>query len=185
MAANRVSRVMNAVHADRGRMFERRERMRPGCLVISMVVTAVTTTGCARQASIEPIATIEQIMEATVEPVSNAIFDAAVWVNGEQVGGPKTDEDWKLLEADAMMLAETTNLLLMNGRAKDQTGWVTRTQALREAAVETAKAAQARNIDAIFMAGTHIYEACTGCHLQYMPALTAPPRPNTNGASQH
>ena len=114
-------------------------------------------------------------METTVEPVANAVFDAAVWENGVQVGGPKTADEWKAVQANALMLAETTNLLLMNGRAKDQVGWTIRTQAMKDAAMEAARAAEAKSTPAIFDAGTHIYQACTGCHQQYIPNLNAPP----------
>ena len=100
---------------------------------------AVTAAGCSRGPSLEPVATIGQIMETTVEPVSNAVFDAAVWENGQRVGGPKTPDDWKTVQANALMLAETTNLLLMPGRAKDRLGWVIRTQAMKDAAFEAAK----------------------------------------------
>lgn len=130
---------------------------------------------CSRGPALQPIATIAQIMETTVEPVSNAVFDAAVWENGVQVGGPKTADDWKAVQANALMLAETANLLLMNGRAKDQVGWTFRTEAMRDAALEAARAADARSTQAIFNAGTHIYQSCTGCHLQYIPNLNAPP----------
>ena len=116
-------------------------------------------------------------MEASVEPLSNAVFDAAVWVNGVQVGGPKTDNDWKLVQANALTLAETGNLLLMGSRAKDQTGWITRTQAMMDAAREAARAAESKNVNAVFNAGGKIYQACTGCHLQYIPNLNAPPQP--------
>jgi hypothetical protein len=133
------------------------------------------TSACSKGQELQPIATVEQIMETTVESAANVVFDAAVWENGVQVGGPKTADDWKMVQANALMLAETTNLLLMTGRAKDQSGWPVRAQALRDAAIEAAKAAEAKNTQAIFDAGTHVYQACTGCHLQYIPNLNAPP----------
>jgi cytochrome c2 len=86
------------------------------------------------------------------------------------------------VEANALMLAETCNLLLMPGRAKDQSAWVTRTREMKNAAMEAARAAAAKNTDAIFNAGTHIYQACTGCHLQYVPRLVAPASPSTKNA---
>jgi hypothetical protein len=150
--------------------------IRSACIV-ALGLVAVIATGCSAPASFQPVATVEQIMEASVEPTSNAVFDAAVWVNGVQVGGPKSDDDWKMVKANALMLAETGNLLLMGSRMKDQTGWVTRTQAMMDAANEAAKAADAKNTDAIFNAGTKIYQACTGCHLQYInPATIKPSR---------
>jgi hypothetical protein len=146
-----------------------------GAWLPALAALLVAAAACSRRPALEPIATIEQIMETTIEPVSNAVFDAAVWENGVQVGGPQTEDDWKLVQANALMLAETANLLLMDGRAKDQVGWPIRTQAMKEAALEAAKAAEAKSTQAIFDAGTHIYQACTGCHLQYIPNLNAPP----------
>jgi hypothetical protein len=146
-------------------------KMRLRSLWGAVVFALVSGAGCAKT-ELTPIATIEQIMETAVAPVSDKVFDAAVWVNGEQIGGPRTDEDWKMVEANALMLAETGNLLLMGSRMKDQVGWVTRTHAMMDAANEAAKAAAAKNIDGVFNAGTKIYQACTGCHLQYInPAV--------------
>jgi len=144
-------------------------------LVGASLLLSLATVSCSNRADVAPIATLEQIMETTIEPVSDRVFEAAVWENGVQIGGPKTDDDWKLVQANAMMLAETCNLLLMPGRAKDDGGWRIRTQAMKEAALEAAKAADARNTDAILNAGTHIYQACLGCHLQYIPQMVAPP----------
>jgi hypothetical protein len=140
--------------------------------VVAAGAFAVIAAGCSTQPSYQPVATIEQIMEASVEPASSAVFDAAVWMNGVQVGGPKTDDDWKMVQANALMLVETGNLLLMGSRMKDQTGWVTRTQAMMDAANDAARAADAKNTEAIFNAGTKIYQACTGCHLQYINPAT-------------
>jgi len=86
----------------------------------------------------------------------------------------------QMVEANALMLAETGNLLLMGSRMKDQTGWVTRTQAMMDAANEAAKAAAAKNTDAVFIAGGKIYQACTGCHLQYINPATVKPHAGEN-----
>src|SRR5438128_7235921 len=142
----------------------------------AIIVALVSGVGCSKT-ELRPVATVEQIMETTVEPVSNKVFDAAAWENGVQVGGPKTDDDWKMVEANAVMLAETGNLLLMGSRMKDQAGWVTRTQAMMDAANQAAKAAEAKNTEPIFNAGGKIYQACLGCHLQYInPATIKPSR---------
>jgi hypothetical protein len=153
--------------------------MRSDSVTGAVLFALLSSVGCSKT-ELTPIATVEQIMETTVEPVADKVFDAAVWVNGEQVGGPKTDEDWKMVEANALMLAETGNLLLMGSRMKDQTGWVTRTQAMMDAANEAPKAAAAKNTGEVFTAGAKIYDACTGCHPQYINPLTAPPRPGAN-----
>jgi hypothetical protein len=144
-------------------------------LVALSLLLSISAASCSRRTDVAPIATLEQIMETAIEPVSDRVFEAAVWENGVRIGGPKTDDDWKLVQANAMMLAETCNLLLMPGRAKDDVGWPTRTQAMKDAALEAARAAEARDTDAILAAGTHIYQACLGCHLQYIPQMVAPP----------
>src|SRR5215208_5939406 len=138
------------------------------CAFVVLGCVAAGAAGCSREPELRPIATVEQIMEATIEPVSNAVFDAAVWVNGVQVGGPKNDNDWHMLEANARVLAETGNLLMIGSRAKDQAGWLTRTRSMMDAANEAADAAHRKDIDGLFSAGTKIYQACTGCHLQYI-----------------
>jgi hypothetical protein len=125
-------------------------------------------SACSRHDTYTPVATVEQIMETTIESTSGAVFDAAVWENGVQVGGPKTDDDWKMVQANALMLAEAGSLLMMGSRAKDQTGWMTRSQALIDAALLASKAAEAKRIDAVFDAGGKIYLACNGCHQQYI-----------------
>jgi hypothetical protein len=145
--------------------------MRSRSLAGAILIALLSGAACSNE-ELTPIASVEQIMETAVEPVAYKVFDAAVWVNGVQVGGPQTDGDWKMVEANALMLAETGNLLLMGSRMKDQTGWVTRTHAMMDAANEAARAAAAKNTDAVFNAGTKIYQACTGCHLQYInPAV--------------
>jgi hypothetical protein len=145
--------------------------------IAALGAAAAIATACSTQPSYQPVATIEQIMEASVEPASNAVFDAAAWENGVQVGGPKTEDDWKMVQANALMLVEAGNLLLMGPRMKDQGGWVVRTQAMMDAANEAARAAESKNTEAIFNAGTKIYLACMGCHLQYInPPTTKPPR---------
>lgn len=150
--------------------------MRMRSLVVGVSASAVMAgSACSHQPPYQPVATVEEIMETTVEPVANAVFDAAAWTNGVRVGGPRTDDDWKMVRANAMMLAETGNLLMMGSRARDE-GWIIRTQAMMDAANEAAKAADAKNVDAIFNAGTKIYQSCTGCHLQYINPATVRPQ---------
>jgi len=43
---------------------------------------------------------------------------------------------------------------------------------MMDAANEAARAAAAKNTDGVFNAGTKIYQACTGCHLQYINPAT-------------
>src|SRR5262245_46881091 len=69
-------------------------------LLVGMVSPAV-----AQSPPFQPVATISQIMSAITLPYS----DALVYI---QRSPPKTDRDWELLEMQALMLAESGNLLM-------------------------------------------------------------------------
>jgi hypothetical protein len=113
-------------------------------------------------------ASLEQLMEATVTPASNAVFDAAVWINGEPVNLPKTAADWEIVEHGAITLAEVSNLLLMPGRAKDWGDWRRYAHDLNAAARAAERAALNKNVDEVLQAGDQIYQACTNCHRKYL-----------------
>jgi hypothetical protein len=53
-------------------------------LVVASLILSIASVSCSRRAAVEPIAALEQIMETTIEPVSDRAFDAAVWDNGVQ-----------------------------------------------------------------------------------------------------
>ncbi len=146
--------------------------------VIALVLLVASGAACTSQpegiapaaqpARFKPVATVEGLMEATVEPASNAIFDSAVWVNGELVGAPTTDEDWARVEHGALTLAESGNLLMMAPRAMDDGAWMQMALALVDTAMVAHKAAQSKSVDAMLRAGSQVYDACTNCHATYL-----------------
>ena len=136
--------------------------------LLSAGLLLVLTTACRQQTPFKPVTTVKQLMTATIEPSAEAVFDAAVWENGVSVGAPSSDEEWSEVRNSALTLAESGNLLMMSPRAKDQGGWMNRSEALIDAGVAAARAAETKDLDAVFVAGGHIYEACTAYHQQYM-----------------
>jgi hypothetical protein len=145
-------------------------------VLASGIVGLVLTTACSQPAPFKPVTTVKELMKATIEPTAEVVFDAAVWENGVSVGAPKNDEEWNEVRNNALTLAESGNLLMMAPRARDGLGWMTRSQALVDAGVGAAKAAESRNLDDVFLAGGQIYRACTGCHQQYMSNVQQGPR---------
>ena len=135
---------------------------------LSASLLLVLTTACSQQTPFKPVTTVKELMTATIEPTAEVVFDAAVWENGVSVGAPKNDEEWNEVRNNALTLAESGNLLMMSPRAKDHAGWMSRSEALIDAGMAAAKAAETRDLDAVFVAGGHIYETCTACHQQYM-----------------
>ena len=63
------------------------------------------------------MATISEIMVAITLPYS----DALLYIERNP---PKDDRDWETLQYQALMLAESGNLLMMKGRAKNQGLWI-------------------------------------------------------------
>jgi hypothetical protein len=113
-------------------------------------------------------ASLEQLMEATITPASNAIFDSAVWTNGEPANLPDTDAEWETVEHGAITLAESANLLLMPGRVKDWGEWRRFAHDLHAGARAAERAALNKNVDDVLQAGDLIYQACTNCHRKYL-----------------
>ena len=67
------------------------------------------------------------------------------------------------------MLAESADLLLIGGRARNEatlTRWAT---ALRETSERAMKAARSKDAAAIETASDEVYQACEGCHKIYLP----------------
>jgi hypothetical protein len=138
-----------------------------------LIGAAVIVSRCggpdAPAARYQPVATVDQVMDAIVIPSSQAIFDAVVYDNGVLVQAPKADDDWFGLQMHALAVAEAGNLLLMPPRAKDTGDWQTMSHAMTDAAVKVARAAEAKDIDGLLATGGEMYAACTGCHRKYLP----------------
>jgi hypothetical protein len=115
------------------------------------------------------VGTVQQVMEGIVVPGSQVVFDAAVWSNGVLQGAPSTEEDWHRVEDGALTVAEAANLLMMSPRAKDNEQWMKNATALNAAGTVAFQAAESRDINRVFDAGSQVYAACTNCHRQYAP----------------
>jgi hypothetical protein len=91
---------------------------------------------------------------------SDAIFNV-----GRDV--PSNDEAWLAVHNSALMLAESGNLLMIGGRARDTAEWMEMSQELVDAGVAAVKAVEARDVDALLGAGDQIVVVCAKCHEPY------------------
>jgi hypothetical protein len=136
---------------------------------LTIAVALLTMTpllACARQEPAAPsplreIATNKQIMNAMIVPSSNAVFN----VTAEE---PKNDDDWMGVQNQAIVLAESGNLLMIGNRIQDDGDWITFSQAFIDASQATLKAAESENVDAVSLAGDKLLETCSLCHDKYM-----------------
>ena len=119
---------------------------------------------------IKAIATVEEVMHGMVIPSAQVAWGASGKIytkDGVEERQPKTENDWINVEAAATTLTEAGNLLMMEGRAKDQGRWMDRAKALREAGDSLHQAAKARDVAALFERGGNLFDACQGCHFDY------------------
>ena len=63
------------------------------------------------------VGTMSDLMVKIIYPASDALF----YIESRT---PKTDSEWAALEGQALMVAESANLLMMPGRARDQKQWM-------------------------------------------------------------
>ena len=114
--------------------------------------------------------TLKQVMEWVIDPNADVVWDSVKSISnakGTTEIYPRTDAQWEAVRNSAATLIESGNLLIAQGRAKDDKQWVEYSQRLSRTAEIALKASQEKNKDALFDAGGKIYNACRACHDKY------------------
>jgi cytochrome c556 len=120
----------------------------------------------------KPVADIKQLMQGIVDPSADVVWDSVKTTftkDGMDEHQPRTEAEWANVRNHAMMLSEAGNLLMMPPRAKDGGEWMTRAQELIDTASVALRAAEAKNVDQLYLVGGLIDEACENCHKKYWP----------------
>ena len=145
--------------------------------LLTLSALAVTGALFAQVANYESVASTKQIMLDMVIPSSNALFDA----------GSKdkpSDQDWADFRKQALVLAESGNLMMVPGRiatgqtksktkakagAANPADWNAAAKLMRDAGKSAIKAIDKKDLDALGgdVAGM-ILDSCSGCHDKYM-----------------
>lgn len=153
-------------------------------LLLAAPLALLLAAGCEKSPAPPPPSpftttlAIKQVMEWVIDPAADVIWDSVKTViteKGTQDIAPKSDADWDKVRDAAATLMEAGNALMIEGRARDNKGWMTAARGLSEAASLALKAAQAKNAEALFNEGGNIYKACSGCHAVYAKHLQGPP----------
>jgi cytochrome c556 len=110
----------------------------------------------------QPVGSMKELMIDIIYPASDAIF----YVDRDAL---KNQHDWNVLRTQALMLAESGNLLMMEGRARDQKNWIMESKMLVDIGEKAYKAAQAKDVDGIRALNDSLNAACVVCHYQYRP----------------
>jgi hypothetical protein len=132
-------------------------------LVCAGVVMTLVFSGsllkvmAADTATLQATTSMSELMTRVVQPTSDAVF----YVSRTP---PESDEDWRRLQNQTLMLAESANLLLIPGYVRQQQQWVTDSLLMRDAAVAAYEAAKSKDLFALEELNGALYESCESCH---------------------
>lgn len=110
------------------------------------------------------------LMKWVIDPAADTLWDSVSWISNEKgtkSNAPKTEEDWNALRIQAGILVESANLLMLEGRAKDEGIWMEKARLFGIEAKKNLLAIEARDVDKLFELGGDLDHACESCHLKY------------------
>ena len=146
-------------------------------LLLSVLTTVYIVTGCedepAQQlTAADPQSTSEMhgTMTQILEPPTDVIWGSAGYIiteEGEESLAPTTDEGWAEVRRNALILAESGDLLQSPALAVDQGAWIEYARALSRVSKSAITAAENKDADELFKVGGHIYNVCRACHQAY------------------
>lgn len=131
--------------------------------IVGLLLMATCSFAQAPSQSLPPTATMRQLMLDLIHPASNDILLLIYR------GGPKDENEWATVRRSALTLAESGNLLMMPGRARDEDDWAKDVKTFADAGSAAYKAAEAKNVQALAAVAEPLDASCTNCHKQYRP----------------
>lgn len=186
-------------------------------VLVALAITAALA-GCGKAeppaavSAASPVkltAGIQDIMRDMIDPAADFLWESVSTTEtaqGVEEKLPRTDEEWAEVRKHALILAESANLLLLDGRhvaregkqledhgtpgnltaaesekaiAADRATFVGFGQALHDVGVQFLKASEERNPQAMMDAGEVMDQVCEGCHLKFWyPGQVIPPLPD-------
>ncbi len=109
-----------------------------------------------------PVGTMSELMIKLIYPTSDAVFYISTRV-------PQTEVEWGELQAKTLTLAESANLLMMPGRARDQDRWMVDAKRMYDVGAAAYRAARAKDVAALEGLNDQLYQSCVECHQHYRP----------------
>jgi hypothetical protein len=139
---------------------------------VCVALAATVACGGPPPSAYKPVADVKQLMQAVVDPSADAVWESVATIftkEGAEERRPRTDKEWAAVRSHAMTLAESGNLLMMPGRAKDGGDWMKFAQELVDTSAVALRAAEAKNVEGLLDVGGLIDEVCERCHKKYWP----------------
>jgi cytochrome c556 len=137
---------------------------------LSLAVAAALAQAASDRPPTRNVGSMSDLMVKIIYPTSDALF----YIESRT---PKTDAEWIVLEGQALMLAESANLLMMPGRARDQKQWMADAKLMLDAGAAAVSAAKTKDVEAIAGLSEQLMESCTSCHRHYRKGYGQPKPP--------
>ena len=116
-----------------------------------------------------PLVSVKELMEKTITPVTNTLWNA--------FEPPQSEDEWLRLEEAAVTLLVAANVLALGGTGPmddewaKSPAWRAYNQAMTTAGHDALLAVRARDHDALLAAGDALLAPCEGCHQQFIPGV--------------
>jgi len=165
-------------------------------LLLALAACSDSSNNPSKQATLfKPAATLQEIMTSIIDPNADEVWNSVATIitaTGIEERSPQTDEEWQAVRRHAVTLAETSNLLIIEGRqiaapgastssvpaeasaeeiqaniAAHRQEFVARAHALQAATQQAIAAIDAKNTEELVRVGGVIDQACEGCHVQF------------------
>ena len=130
--------------------------------IASAMLAVSVSAQRAPQGGVRTLANVLQLHELLISPASDAVFNAST-------DPPTDDKGWTAARNQALVLAESSNLLMVGSRVRDifiQLA-LKMSRALVDAAALAASAAEKKDAMALESAADAITVACMDCHRPY------------------
>lgn len=143
---------------------------------VGALAVAILLSSCTRESGdelpVQAVGDLHDTMTWVLDPAADVIWGSAGWVltaEGTQDLTPTTEEGWDRVRHSAAVLAESGNLLLMPHLVPEADGeaWVEFSRGMTRVAQEALAAVDAKDSDALFETGGHLYNVCLACHQVY------------------
>ena len=141
-------------------------------LVVAVAVSVPLLAQRAPATGVRTLANVRELHDIIISPASDAVFAASS-------NQPLDAKGWTDARNQALVLAESGNLLMVGARVRDNGNWMKMSRALVDAAAQSAAAAQKKDAKALEVATDAITVACMECHRPYRDQgrqMGAPPK---------
>ena len=147
-------------------MFVIKESMRK-ILLTSIAFFCVSNVSGDEPAPVIPDS-VNDIMISVIAPATNTLWG---------IEDPQTDADWQVFIDAADTVIETATDIKDGGAGPNDQQWAESpdwqafADRLIEAGTDARKAAEDKDVDAMYAAGDILYPPCEECHIQFHPGL--------------